>query len=593
MTEFARTLLLDRPAATVAGDGRTIDVQLVKWDQPYEVSDDGRLRYFESFAPGGLVPSPAMFARTSGHVPIPGLVTKPDITNEAGVVVGRIVETHYRADGLYGTIRLADNADGDRLRGLLPDVLDTLSIEFDDTPLPTHLRPGQHVRRTAARLTGVAFTLHPQRQDARVLAVRSQQHPEETHMDTEPTTPPAQPETAPAADPVTPVTTSAQRSEPVHVHVHNGQPAAPAPAPHQRTAPVPGNPAAANGGTGGQVIAEAVQSLQFLHQFANFGEFCRAAALARDHEEIEQHRRALGVAVQTTAQLQTFRRAQEVAVLADVAGLLPPHWLTEVIDLVRTMTPTVSNWDTGPLPDDGMVITQPKIGDRPSVTKQAAELTEVASNKVTVGTQTWGVETFSGGQEMSIQVVKRTSPDYLSIVMRLYVAEAARAWNSAVALGIAAAADDTNTALEFVDGKTFPDLVIDASAIFLATLGRPAEVVGMSIALWKALGKAKDADDRYMFPDIAAMNVVGSFDATSPQGQVRKISYYVEPALTDSATEVSGVIGVREAYRTLQGPLNTLTADMPSTLAQGIAVYQFGAHGAVDTRGLVLIADAA
>lgn len=574
--------------APPAGDGRTVDVLLVKWDTPHEVSDDGRIRYVESFARGGLTLPPGGRAYARNEHDLSGL----DVTagpgafpGRDGEVVGRITEAHVRSDGLYGTIRIADNEVGRRLLGLMPDVLDTLSIEFDDVWRP--IRAGEHVVRSAAILTGVAFTLNPQRGDARVLAVRTHLQEHNNIMDTQPASAsasaPAAPAAPAAAEPAELV--SALRSEPaVQVHVHNtpaAAPAAPAPAPHQRSAPEPG----------GIVLpdAEAAQAITFLRRFRSFGEFCKAAAESRDPAVMVEHQRALGIAVAAGGSFASFRRAQEVAALADVAGLLPPTWLTEVIDLVQTMAPTPSAWGSDTLPDTGTSIAQPIVGDRPTMAAQT-EGAEVASNKVTVTDASWTVGTFGGGQEMSMQVMQRTSPQYLSIVMRLYLAEAARLWNATVAAGLYAAANDVNTtSLEFVDGKTFPDLVVDASKIFLAALGRPAEVVALSVGLWGELGKAKDTTGRYMFPDIAAQNAVGTFDLTSAAGQLRRIAYYVEPSWSSGN---KGVIGVREAYRSLRGPLQTLNADTPSTLSHAMAVYFFGAHGAADASGLVQIADA-
>lgn len=189
---------------------------------------------------------------------------------------------------------------------------------------------------------------------------------------------------------------------------------------------------------------------------------------------------------------------------------------------------------------------------------------------------------------MSLQSLVRSTPSYLDQVMRLFVMEMARDWNGDVAAGVLAAADDVNTtALEWTTGNAFPDLVIDAGAIFLQTLGRPAEVVGLSVGAWVALGKAKDSTGRYLFPDINPTDTVGTFDLQSATGQIRKVSYFVEPAFGDEDV-IGGVIGVREAYRSLTSPMGTLTADVPTALGRDVAVYQFGAHGKVDAAGLVL-----
>lgn len=580
-------------ASAVDGDGRTVEVQIVRWETPERVTDDGRTFYTESFARGGLIVAPGarVIVRNEHDLtPFPGVqrVAPGSAPGNEGVVVGTVTSTHIRSDGLYGTIRIVDNDDGRRLLGLIDPtapVIDRLSVDFEDRYRP--IRAGQHVVRTEARLLGLDFTLSPQRGDARVLAVRSLIQ-ENNDMDTE-TTPGTQvPETA-SDD-----TTTQQSVRSVTAPAPQGAAPPAATTQHVRSAPQPGPAAGVAIGDG---LTDGIADLQFLRQFRSLGHFVQSAARARDdgadeNGEYARHGRALLAGVEQVAGIRRHRRAFEDATTADIAGLLPPTWINELIDLYQVLAPTVSNWSTTPMTETGLVISQPAVTARPTMAVQAAQYDQPSSNKVEIGTVSWTIGTYSGGQGMSLQTALRSTPDYLSIVMRLYSGEAMRAWNAVVAAGLFTASDDVNaTALEYTTAETFPDLVIDASATFLGALGRPAEVVALSIPLWAALGKAKDGDDRYMFPDIAGMNVVGSFDATSPQGQIRKVSYYVEPSW--GTVTIKGVVGVREAYRTATGAMQFLSADVPSELSRDVAAFLFGAHGKADATGLMQIANAA
>lgn len=554
-------------APQVQGDGRTVEVQLVRWNEPARVSDDGRTFYSEEFARGGLrvMPGARVLVRNE-HNPDDFPATAASgaagaAPTSAGVVVGQLTATHVRADGLYGTIRLVDNEDGARLRGLIDPsepIIDSLSIEFDD--VYRHVRNGDRVVRSDARLTGLVFTLNPQRGDARVLAVRSTTQ-ETTVMDESPApevpTAPSDDTTAPLSAPSAPVVAVA------------------------RTVARPGAPVAGSN-------HELLEASQTLAQFSTFGEYVRARALTRSDDDREHLARSLAVVTEHQLGRRRFARAFDEAVISDVAGLVPTAWSSEVIDIYMTLAPTVANWSTGPLPDSGMDIKAPLIGTRPEVAAQANEFAEPASTKATVTTATWSVLTYSGGQEMSVQVLHRTDPSYLELLMRLYVKEMARARNAAAATVLLAHADDVNTTgLEYVDGETFPDLLIDSCGTFLATIGHAPEVVAMSIPLWKAIGKAKDGDERYMFPQFGPMNTVGTFDATTPSGVIRNIQFYVEPAW--GTTDIKGVVGVRDAFRTYTGAIQTVGADVPATLSRDVAVFQFAAHGKADAAGLQLI----
>lgn len=495
-----------------------------------------------------------------------------------GAVVGQLVSTHARADALYGTVRLQATGAGAMARGLIdPDdpIIDKFSIEFDDVFRPP-ARPGETVVRSDARLTGLVLTLSPQRGDARVLAVRST-HQETPHMD-EQETPGTQTPDTPSDD------TTAQHSAPLAT-LSNARAATGERITVPRTVARPGEVAP------GGYDHELAQAVQTLAQFPTFGHYARARARSGESPNEGPLFQALAIATEAGAQRRRHARAFEDATTADIAGLLQTQWLNDVIDLYMVVAPTVANWSTSPMPAKGMTVSQPIVGDRPTPAVQTNQLDQPTSNKVTVTSSSWSVLTYAGGQGMSIQAIERSEPDYVDLVMRLYVKEMAKARNSAAATVLLAQADDVNaTAAEYVDAETFPDLLVDISGTFLATLGQPLEVVGLSIPLWKALGKAKDTTDRYMFPDFGPMNTVGTFDATSPQGQIRKVSYYVEPAW--GTTDIKGVAGIRDAFRTLTGPIQTITADVPTELSRDIAVYQYAAHGKADATGLYLIANA-
>lgn len=582
-------------APVVAGDGRTVEVQICRWDHPEQVTDDGRNWYTESFARGGLTVAPgARVVVRNEHDPSElaelGLTAaRPGVDpSRTGVVVGTVTETHVRSDGLYGTIRLVDNDDGHYIRSLIPDVLDRLSIEYDDVWRP--IRPGQHVVRTDARLTGLVFTLNPQRGDARVLAIRSDTATEPT---TEETPTVDENETPPGTEPAPETTPAAPAPEAT-------PPPAAATTTVTRSVPRPGP---ADG-----IAHEDAGAVRLLHQFRSFGHYVQAVAGMRDVDEIRRHQRSLNAGIESAHRIQRYRRAFDVAVNADITGLLPPTWISEIIDLQRSMAPTINAWSTRPLPDKGMSVTQPIVAERPEVGLQSTELDEPASTKVEIDPAQWTVKTYAGGQGMSIQTILRSDPEYLAEIMRLYVPETERAVNAGAAAALLAAADDVHTdPLEYTTPQAFADLMVDASALFLAALGRPAEVVALSIPLWVELGKAKiiqtsvavsedaEVDDvttttetsAYMFPDINPLGTVGTFDATSPTGQTRKVAWYVEPAF--GVEDKKAVVGVREAFRSMVGPLGTMNADDPDTLSRQLAVFKFAAFGATDATGLALI----
>jgi len=562
MTTYVRSVELDEAPPVAGTDGRTVSVRVVSWNTDYRVSDDGRRFYTERYVPGGLnMRSGTELVATSEHDPrMLHADVKPrsaGFDGRTGVPVGRIAQTHIRADGLYADVRVFDSLDGDGFLRYVRTLERSgrslfVSAEFDDEP---HA-PADVVERVDATLIGIAFTLTPQYSDARVLAVRSQPNTDGEAMTDDNVADDNEVAGTDTPDPARDDTTG-QHSTEDRAPVTAGARSQPAPA---RTTPRPGT-----GGTS---------------HFRSFGHYAQAVANGLLGDKDDPRR-------------QRFARALDVAETGDVTGLVGEAWLPEVIDLYKTLTPTIQAFRSGSLPDSGLVVNVPVVGVRPTVLAQV-EGEEIESTKATIVPATWNVGTYAGGQGTSLQAIMRTDPSYLDALMRLYVRELAIAVNKASALALLAAADTVNTTdIEYTTPGAFDTLLIDASAIFLSTMHRPVEVVGFSIDLWEALASAKDtAGDFPLYPSINPFNRQGSMNATDPEGNIVGIDWYVEPAFGARGSGIKGVAGVRDAWLTLTSPVHTLTADNPTYLTRDTAVFQFAAFGATDATGLIEIANA-
>jgi len=513
---FSRSISTSEVAPETSSDGRSVTVRLVPWNTVQEVAD-GRTRYSETFARGGL-------RAPTGLIPV--YVER----EHDGPVVGVLDdELDDRNDGLYGTIRLSRSAAGsDTLADIEERILRYVSVDFYDSPVP---RGADHVVRSSAVLRRVAFTLLPQH-DAPVLSVRS--IPQETEETMPEVTDPGPVE---QLEEVAPVVST--RSVPTI------RPVAPVEA--------PSGP-----------------------RFESFGHFVRAVALGQvDIEERE-----------------TFQRALADITTTQTPGLLREQWINEVIDIGRTLAPTVNNWRTRPLPTEGMSVSQPVVGTRPTVAKQSAQKAEIESTAATITVQQWAIDTYAGGNDVSIQALTRGTPDLLDELMRLYRRELAHTVNAAAVTSLNAAAAvgvSGNAALTYVDAAGFDALVISASATFLTALRRPADVMALSIELWQDLAGAKDTAGRPLYPTINPMNASGQITGQTIEGQIVQIPWYAEP---DLGAGKKGVIGVGDAFLSQLGPVQTMSVDVPSKLGRDVAIYQEAAFGATNAAGLIQIATA-
>lgn len=171
-TEPAERPVLRRTytAELTPGDGRTVDVRVVPYGVPAEVSDDGRTFYREEWTAGCFDDQ-----LVAGH----RLKVLLNFEHQRGIanVVGKGVALRSQPDGLHGTFRMSETQDGDKALELVRDgILDSVSLE---AYAKKSVRTVDGVlRRVKAHLHNVALCRTPAFVDAKVLAVREQDEQE-------------------------------------------------------------------------------------------------------------------------------------------------------------------------------------------------------------------------------------------------------------------------------------------------------------------------------------------------------------------------------------------------------------------------------
>jgi len=298
-------------------------------------------------------------------------------------------------------------------------------------------------------------------------------------------------------------------------------------------------------------------------RYASLGHYTHAAAMGlvpHDYRDL--------IAADLVDQLTT-----------DTPGLVPEAWISDVVDLLGSMTPTVQAFSKYPLPTSGMVVNVPRVDQGPDVGPQPGEKQDIPTRKTLISAQAYPVKTYAGGQDVSIQELQRTEPAYLNILMRLFTKEMGievnKDANAALVAGTTASAP--------VDPADLNGSFIDAAASILGVTWNFPNVAVLGVNAWKELGKAVGTDGRPLFPHLSPVNPVGTFGMTDADGNVRGLGYYVDPSMDPSVA----VIGIREAFVSMLGGIGTLTADRPQQLGRDVAVYQFATFGVVDARGLV------
>ena len=265
----------------------------------------------------------------------------------------------------------------------------------------------------------------------------------------------------------------------------------------------------------------------------------------------------------------------------DIPGIIPEQWLTDVIYLMGTVSTTVELFSRAPLPDSGMTLIQPVVTQGPDIGLVVGEKVEIPSRKVLIEGHQFPVNTFAGGQDISMQALLRSSPDYLNVLMTLYAQEMALQLNQSA--NAALLTGTTATVPAPTDPTDYNAWFIDAAAAILAATYRFPNVALLGTDWWVEMGKATGTDGRPLFPHLSPVNPVGTFAVNDGTGNVRGLDYAVDPSMPPG----TAIVGVREAFRTWTSPMRTLSVDVPRLLGRDVAVFQFAAYGVTDARGLV------
>lgn len=277
--------------------------------------------------------------------------------------------------------------------------------------------------------------------------------------------------------------------------------------------------------------------------------------------------------VDSVAEMMSHKRALADQTTTNLTGILPPTWLTDIVDFIDNSRPFINAFDVRPLPDSGLVINYPRVTTKPSIAAQASQKTDVASRATVITTQSASVGTYAGGEDIAIQALERTDPGYLGIVLELYAEQMSVTMDTAaIAVASAAVTGGNEITIATATEEIATRLAAAAKIVYSARLGPPDAFV-ISLDVWEILAGSVDADGRPLFPDMAASNPAGSSGLNTTSGSARGVNWVVDPNLTGK----KAFLGNSRAFTSFVGPVRTLTADVPSKLGYDAAVFSMAA----------------
>jgi HK97 family phage major capsid protein len=378
-----RVAQLDVDVAVRSVSKRELEVRLLPWDTTIET-----LQGPEEFARGSIAGTPddgvlLMGLEHEAHIGL-GQSGNAVLTRRPA---GRSLRVWEAPDGPHVLFRVARTQSGDEILALAEDrVVRGVSLEFNEVPGGTSVvnRNGRRVRvHKRVALTGASMTYRPAYgEQAAVLAVRSQE--------------------------ATPVTEATEA--PVAGAVSE---------PEDRIAAAI---EAAFSKVEARAAAQEEVHTRFLERLESLEEKTRGDIVIPNPGPEKDPVINKGEWIQMVVRMMSGERIPDVQMRAlddvittDNAGVVPPAYLTELIGVIDKTRPFLSTTRRLPTPSSGMKLTVPVITQRPTVAVQSPEKTEVSSQKTLIGTEDFNAITIAGAGDLSIQIIKRSSPDFLNL----------------------------------------------------------------------------------------------------------------------------------------------------------------------------------
>ena len=499
-------------ADIVAGDGRTVTVQLAEWGEPRTVSDDGKTTYREAFE--SMEPAAKLRVKSSHD----------------GELIGHAVADSYSAEPQPTIdLHLAETAAGnDTLALIQSGAIDAVSVEFQ--PSEADYTEKGVLHRVAAKINGIAMAWAPAH-SAPILNVRELPEQKENPPMTEEIVTP---------DAVTAADLAAFGDDLKRDMVASFD--------HSRPAP----------------------EVNELDKFRTVGDLNHAILNGEASPDLY--------------------RALADDIIANSPGVNRPSWVEGIKQTVNFGRPTISAFGTVAVPTGaGTTVTWAVNANDEStlVGKQTTEKTDVTSAVWNVTSSTEELVTYSGAADISLQLLRRSSPAYLNSFYQAMYRGYAITTDTACAAAVVAAA--TPSAGIFVpgtgDASDLRAALFTASTEIENATNMPAAFVLVSSDVWGEIGKL----DGLLPVPYGTSNVSGTATASSLQVNVSGLRVIHDRFLADGSIIVSND-STGDWHE--DGPINMEAADVAKA-GLNAGVFGMGLFAAYVPAGIVKINAAA
>lgn len=263
-------------------------------------------------------------------------------------------------------------------------------------------------------------------------------------------------------------------------------------------------------------------------------------------------------------------RAIADVITTDNTGVVPDAFTSEMIGIIDSTRPFLQSTRRLPTPTAGTKLVVPVITQRPLVELEPTEKTEVASRKTIIETDDFTMATYAGAGDLSLQLIRRSSPEFLNLWLELLgEAYAIATENAAVDALLAAAGVNAGTAPfdPLTGAVTFGEAYMNAQGVSPRLF--PTHIWMSTPAVAAFMDARTDGTNLPMFGGIE-LNAQANGGVS---GNISGLTPVHVPALDDEAVDV--VIGPSRGFAWAEDGTYTLQADVPSKLGRDVALAGF------------------
>jgi hypothetical protein len=259
-------------------------------------------------------------------------------------------------------------------------------------------------------------------------------------------------------------------------------------------------------------------------------------------------------------------------VTADNLGVVPDAFSNEIIGVIDPRRPFLQTTRRLALPPSGMSLVVPKIVTRPTAAVQARfgdesfpEKSDVDSTATSITNESFDAITIAGGGDISIQLLKRSSPSYLSLFLELLAeAYASEAEDEALAALIATVGGSGMTNGGTLDPE---DLTLGDAWALGAAVKKPIDTMWLSSAGVSGFIDAKaSGTNAPLYSNIQSGFTAGS----GPAGTISGLRPVYVPALDATAYDV--IVGPSDGFGWTEDGTYTLQVDVPAKAGRDVAL---------------------